>query len=134
MGRTTDYPDTWNSRAGKRTCGGEDGPCDACLNGQTAAVAAASVASAAGISPQMYVCPPEPPAEKGGIGSPKSLKDVVAEREDTKKCEPELPDLNDDPQWVQRQADKAAVIELILSYRNPASDAVKLRQIKVVID
>lgn len=35
---------------------------------------------------------------------------------------------------IQRDADKAAVIELILSYRNPADDETRMRQIKVVMD
>lgn len=36
--------------------------------------------------------------------------------------------------WQQRQADKADIIEMILSYRNPASDEEKLRQVRVVMD
>lgn len=38
-------------------------------------------------------------------------------------------------EWrIRRDADKAAVVELILSYRNVASDEEKLRQIRVVMD
>lgn len=98
MGRTTDYPDTWNSRAGKQTCGGEFGPCDACLNGKDAVATAEA---------EYYT--------------------------DTAKADtagPETPSM-DRLLW---RADQVEVIELILSYRNTADDATKLRQIRTVID
>lgn len=38
-------------------------------------------------------------------------------------------------QWrIQRDADKASVIDLILHYKNPADDEKRMRQIRVVMD
>lgn len=48
-------------------------------------------------------------------------------------CGPEL-SAEDQQRLVQRQADKADLIEWILHYKNPADDDTKLRQIRLVME
>jgi hypothetical protein len=48
-------------------------------------------------------------------------------------CTPELSE-EDKQRILQRQADKADLIDWILHYKNPADDETKLRQIRLVME
>lgn len=71
---------------------------------------------------------------RGGF-APESAEwaDKESEPCDGETAEPQLSE-EDRQRRIQRNADKAGIIELILSYRNVASDEEKLRQIRVVMD